>query len=192
MEKKILRNIYLSKRRNIPLEEKKRLEKKIFLLFQTLTFKFPVKAFLSYRFIQEKNEIDISLIENYMEKKFEQIKKCYPVVSLSNKKLETISVNKDTLFCKNYWNIEEPINGISIDKKFLDVIFIPMLIFDKDGFRVGYGKGMYDKLFSTCKKDVLKIGFCCFEPIQKIDNLQPYDVSLDIIITPEKIFRIKV
>lgn len=192
MDKKTLRTIYLKKRINIDIKEKQTLETKIFILFQKLVFDFKINYFLSYRAIEEKNEIDISLIENHIISQFPKVEKCYPVMHLVNNELQIMGVNKDTVFSKNNWNIEEPTNGIWVDKKYLDIILTPLLIFDENGFRVGYGKGMYDTLFSMCKKEVYKIGFCLFAPTQKIDDIQSHDVPLDIIITPERIFRFKV
>src|SRR5690606_19777982 len=45
---------------------------------------------------------------------------------------------------KNEWNIPETVNGIQIADELIDVVFIPLLAYDKKGNRVGYGKGFYD------------------------------------------------
>ncbi len=42
---------------------------------------------------------------------------------------------------KNVINIPEPLDGIEIDNSKIDVVFIPLLAFDKHGNRVGYGQG---------------------------------------------------
>jgi 5-formyltetrahydrofolate cyclo-ligase len=41
---------------------------------------------------------------------------------------------------KNVYNIPEPVDGISTFKK-IEVVFVPLLAYDKKGNRVGYGKG---------------------------------------------------
>ena len=61
-------------------------------------------------------------------------------------------------FEKNQYGIPEPIGGVTVDEKDIDIVFIPLLAFDELGNRVGYGKGYYDRFLSKCRKDVLKIG----------------------------------
>ena len=38
----------------------------------------------------------------------------------------------------------------------IEVVFIPLLAFDKKGNRIGYGKGFYDRFLSECTKMSLK------------------------------------
>ncbi len=76
-----------------------------------------------------------------------------------------------------------------IDEKKMDIVLVPMLCFDEKGFRVGYGKGFYDKFLSLCREDCLKIGLSLFPPIQKIENVEDYDVKLDFCITPNQIYN---
>jgi 5-formyltetrahydrofolate cyclo-ligase len=75
---------------------------------------------------------------------------------------------------------------IEIEK--IDAIIVPLLCFDARGFRVGYGKGFYDKFLSECRTDCLKIGFSYFAPVAEISDAQDFDVKLDYCITPEEIF----
>ena len=72
--------------------------------------------------------------------------------------------------------------------KLLDVVFVPLLIFDLQGQRVGYGKGYYDRFLGQCKKEVIKIGLSFFEPVATIEDLNPYDIPLDYGVTPNGTF----
>jgi 5-formyltetrahydrofolate cyclo-ligase len=69
------------------------------------------------------------------------------------------------------------------DKKIdLDIIFVPGLCFNKDGYRVGYGKGFYDT-FLKLNPNALKIGCCpksCM--IEKIPA-EEWDIKVDMVIT---------
>ena len=69
----------------------------------------------------------------------------------------------------------------------LDLIFVPLLAYDKKGHRVGYGKGYYDRFLKECKDDCIKIGFSFFEPEDSIEGVNRHDVKLDYCITPERI-----
>jgi 5-formyltetrahydrofolate cyclo-ligase len=70
----------------------------------------------------------------------------------------------------------------------IDLVFVPLLCVDKKGNRVGYGKGYYDKFLKECRRDIIKIGFSYFEPVEKIDDVNRYDVKLNYCITPESFY----
>lgn len=90
-----------------------------------------------------------------------------------------------TFLVENKWGILEPIEGDLIDVKLLDVVLIPLLVADKDGNRVGYGKGFYDRFLEGCRSDCLKLGLSLFEPVDQIDDLHAQDIPLDKLITPK-------
>lgn len=60
-----------------------------------------------------------------------------------------------------------------------DMIVVPGLACDDQGYRLGYGGGYYDTFFLTNQIGAYKIGV--FYPFQKIENLpkEPHDVRLD-------------
>ncbi|MFT7351177.1 MAG: 5-formyltetrahydrofolate cyclo-ligase [Flavobacterium sp.] len=86
----------------------------------------------------------------------------------------------------------EPINNenelIEINSTKIDVVFVPLLAFDLQGNRVGYGKGFYDKFLANCKPTTIKIGISFFEAEEKISDVFAKDVKLDYCITPEKVY----
>jgi len=98
-----------------------------------------------------------------------------------------------TKISKNEYGIPEPIeteiNGIEINSKKIDVVFVPLLVFDKKGNRVGYGKGFYDKFLSECKPEVLKIGLSFFESENLISDVLNTDIQLDLCVTPSQVYN---
>ena len=94
-----------------------------------------------------------------------------------------------TLFTKNSWGIPEPLEGILINEQQLDVVFVPLLAFDKAGNRVGYGGGFYDVFLKNCRKDVVKVGLSLFEPVEKIDGINEYDIPLNYCVTPTNTYE---
>lgn len=63
----------------------------------------------------------------------------------------------------------------------IDVCVTPLLGFNSDGYRLGYGKGCYDKFFDRYKK-TYRIGLA-FD-VQRVEFApQPHDVPLDCCIT---------
>lgn len=63
---------------------------------------------------------------------------------------------------------------------------VPLLAYNDNNYRLGYGGGYYDKYLST--HDTLKIGVCYDEQYFDFER-EPFDVAMDIIVTPTKIIR---
>jgi 5-formyltetrahydrofolate cyclo-ligase len=103
--------------------------------------------------------------------------------------LEHILLTDNTLFRKNSWGIPEPVNGLEVEPKLIDVVFLPLLVYDQKGNRLGYGKGFYDGFLHQCRPDVLKIGLSFFPPEEKVWEVEAHDIPLDACATPDKIYR---
>jgi len=136
--------------------------------------------------IAKHNEVNTEYLLHILQGKDKDI-----VVSKSNFESGEMShylLTDQTRIAVNEWDIPEPVDGIPIATSQLDVVFIPLLAYDKHGHRVGYGKGFYDRFLSHCKKDLLKIGVSYFEPIDHIENTYASDIPLDYCITPNAIY----
>ncbi len=98
-------------------------------------------------------------------------------------------LDEDTIIKPNSHGIPEPQNGHEIDPRQIDVIFVPLLAYDKRGHRVGYGKGFYDIFLSKCRPQAVKIGLSMFEPEEEISDIAEGDVRLDYCVTPNAIYK---
>ncbi|HQU67080.1 MAG TPA: 5-formyltetrahydrofolate cyclo-ligase [Albidovulum sp.] len=71
-----------------------------------------------------------------------------------------------------------------------DVLIVPLLAFDRRGFRLGYGGGFYDRTLEKlrARKSILAIGFA-YE-VQEMDEvpIEPTDQPLDLIVTEREVF----
>jgi 5-formyltetrahydrofolate cyclo-ligase len=137
--------------------------------------------------IEEQKEIETEFILHILAGKNKEI-----VVSKSN--FETFEMThflmtENTKFQKNKYNIPEPIDGLEVPVTKIDVVFVPLLAFDKLGNRVGYGKGFYDRFLSKCKPETIKVGLSLFEAENSISDASADDVRLDYCITPTKVYR---
>jgi len=94
----------------------------------------------------------------------------------------------NTKFKINEYNIPEPIDGLEVPENKIDVVFVPLLAFDKLGNRVGYGKGFYDLFLSKCSTNTIKIGLSFFDAEESIEGLFTNDVKLNYCITPNKYY----
>ena len=95
----------------------------------------------------------------------------------------------NTKIKKNSYNVPEPVDGLEVPDAKIDVVFVPLLAYDKQGNRVGYGKGFYDNFLSKCKPETIKIGLSFFPPEEKIEDVSETDVKLDFCVTPDGIFK---
>ncbi len=108
-----------------------------------------------------------------------------------SRKLESYAWNDKTEFVTNRFGIEEPNPATSqlVEIQTIDAVLVPLLTFDETGHRVGYGGGYYDRFLAQCRPDALKIGLSFFEPVEQIEDLNEWDVRLDICVTPDRIYR---
>ncbi|MFD2285151.1 5-formyltetrahydrofolate cyclo-ligase [Pedobacter petrophilus] len=87
---------------------------------------------------------------------------------------------------KNIYDILEPQKG-TIHNGEVDMVLVPLLAFDQYGYRVGYGKGFYDRFLENL--NAKKIGLSLSPAIEKIDDVNEYDIRLDFCITPTEIIK---
>lgn len=149
---------------------------------------FELKAIHTFLPIEHRKEINTLPILNELRLKLSQL---LVVVSKSNfQTLEMTSylLKTDTVLKVNRWGIPEPIEADLFDDLRLDMVLIPLVIFDKSGHRVGYGKGFYDRFLKKCRPDTIKVGLCLEPPVSAIPDTHDFDVTLDFCVTPEKVF----
>jgi 5-formyltetrahydrofolate cyclo-ligase len=111
------------------------------------------------------------------------------VPKVNGTQLDHFLLTDSTRLKLNKWNIPEPVDGIPIPPESLDVVFIPLLAFDKLGNRIGYGKGYYDRFLASCRPDIIKVGLSFFPPEDKILDVSSHDIPLDFAATPQKIYE---
>ena len=137
--------------------------------------------------IRKNNEVDTFSILNYFKHEQPQLKILVPRTSFKNLSISNIVYDHEfTILGRNKYDIPEPIHGRIVPALEIDAVFIPLLGFDVNGNRVGYGKGFYDRFLSECRPDVVKIGLSFFDPVERIDDINKYDIPLDLCITPAK------
>lgn len=109
----------------------------------------------------------------------------------STQTLQHFLLTEQTKIEVNAWGIPEPTGGFQVNEEQIDVVFVPLLAFDKKGNRVGYGKGFYDRFLAKCKPSVCTIGLSFFEAENEISDINDTDFSLDYVVSPEKIYTFK-
>ncbi|AYN24664.1 5-formyltetrahydrofolate cyclo-ligase [Buchnera aphidicola] len=115
-----------------------------------------------------------------------------PIISsMFSKKLFFVRFTSQSILYYNQYNILEPFYNIQdiILESNLDLIIVPLVAFDHKGVRLGMGGGFYDRFLMHWKtKKFIPIGIAYdFQRVNYIPR-QPWDVSLPIVLTPNKIY----
>lgn len=175
------------------LEQRKALSDDEFLVmnqllltqFKTLDFSdiTSIHVFLP---IVRKREPDTYLLIDWLQENLPHI---HIVVSRANFEDHSMShhpFSKEDLV-ENSYHIPEP-QTTSLFEGEIDMVLVPLLAFDNRGYRVGYGKGFYDRFLSGI--ETLKVGVSLFEvQDEAISDVHEDDIRLDFCITPKQVYR---
>ncbi len=187
MQKADARKLYKEKRMLLSEAERSKLDDLLLIQFQTVDLPF-VASLLSYWPIEENNEPNTHLFTEFLKFRNPELKVCYPVADFTTLTMQAVATDIDTPFEKRNLNIYEPNSAKIIPAGEIEMVFVPLLAFDNQGYRIGYGKGFYDKYLASCGNDCIKAGFCYFDPLPSIEDRNEFDVPLDLCITPRNLY----
>lgn len=141
--------------------------------------------------IRSQNEVDTGPIIDQLWQTDSEITVVTSITNIQTGTLTHVVLTPTSGLIVNRYGIPEPnpATSIPVSAAVLDVVLVPLLVFDRQGHRVGYGKGFYDRFLAECRPDCLKIGLSLFSPIDRIDDVTETDVTLDVCITPEQIIQ---
>lgn len=178
----------MEKRMSLTVSDKNRMDDLILIQFQQL--QLPVLNLLhSYLSIDEKHEVPTDAILSFLEFRNPGMHITIPRINKETRSIESVLYDEQVLLQKHSWGIPEPVGGTVVDPKQIDMVLVPLLAFDNNGYRVGYGKGFYDEYLSRCREDVLKIGLSYFEAVDSITDTEQFDIPLNYTVTPHRIYE---
>ncbi len=85
------------------------------------------------------------------------------------------------------YGIRQPMDDETVNAGQISVAFLPGVAFDKKGTRLGYGKGVYDKLFAKSNATLAGLAY----GFQVVDQLprENHDLAMNLIVTDEKVYQ---
>jgi 5-formyltetrahydrofolate cyclo-ligase len=115
---------------------------------------------------------------------FYENKKIY-VPRVEGNDLVWILLNDFKSLRKSDFGVMEPIDGTVVDIKEIELMFVPLLGYDDDLHRIGYGKGFYDRALNDYKGRKIGLAY----EISHVETIFPTssDIPLDVIVTPHEI-----
>lgn len=182
--KEILRKSIVRRIKEIPGNEKKRLDERIFE--KTIVLPEVENARIVATYVSKEREVDTHKLIKYFLENCKEI--LVPFVK-----------GKELLFSQIYdfdkdlelgcFGILEPKNKKPTDVYKADTILVPGIAFDEQGYRIGYGGGYFDKVLKNFKN--AKIGLAY--KIQIISEVprEEHDVPVDVIVTEKRVVRCK-
>ena len=122
-------------------------------------------------------------------------KSCFlPIIQQDNPEFVSFApYDANTELVPNKWGIAEPSTSEVISPTNLDVVFVPLVGFSKDCFRLGMGKGFYDRTFSfkifNRGSSPMLVGLAHESQLVDSFPVKSWDVRLDAVATERHIYR---
>lgn len=185
MTKSEIRSIYRQKRLDLTKETADALSLEIANRLLSLEI-WQCRYFHVFLPIRSKNEVDTEYILALLQGKDKEI-----VLSRSDfrtGKMHHLLLTDATRISVNAFGIPEPEDGIEVPVGKIDAVIVPLLAFDENGQRIGYGKGFYDRFLADCRADVVKIGVSFHEVSIGWSDVEATDVPLDFCVTPTQVY----
>lgn len=85
------------------------------------------------------------------------------------------------------FDVFEPVTPFITKRNKMDLIIVPVVAFNRDKYRIGYGKGFYDKYLKDYNGHTIGLAFSCAEVDEHFEN--QYDIPLDMIITEKEMIK---
>jgi 5-formyltetrahydrofolate cyclo-ligase len=190
MTKAELRKQLKVKRQQLSAEEVEARSSQICTLFFQKFDLTGIQYLHSFLPITRLKEVNTWPIINLLQSEFSDIRIVFPKINPEDLSMESFIYDKNLILEENTWGITEPVQGNRLAAYHIDIILLPLLGFDTRGYRVGYGKGFYDRFLTTCRNDILKIGLSMEEPVNNsIDNINNFDIPMDYCITPQRVWH---
>ncbi|RZL29781.1 MAG: 5-formyltetrahydrofolate cyclo-ligase [Pedobacter sp.] len=180
-----LRKHALAQRKSLNEEQAALLSEALLAAFKTLDLSNinVVHVFLP---ILRHNEPNTFLIIDWLQANHPDIKIVVPKADFETHTMSNYVFNSLADLKNNHYEIPEPQNSLEF-AGIPDMVLVPLLAFDQKGYRVGYGKGFYDRFLQNMHTQ--KIGLSFFEPVAQINDVHLNDIRLDKCITPSGIIN---
>ncbi|MFN7065067.1 MAG: 5-formyltetrahydrofolate cyclo-ligase [Aquificaceae bacterium] len=181
LEKKELRRLYIDKREKLSKEERERLSESI--VNSILNLEDIRKAKKLLLFCPLRGEPDITPLFSWVRDEGKRLL----LPRVEGKELKLIEVDSHEDLSPGAFCILEPTGNKEVSPEEVDFALIPGVLFDREGYRIGFGRGYFDRLL--CRLGGLKVGVCYdFQVVERLPR-DSWDKPVDLVATEEKIYK---
>ena len=181
VNKSLLRLKFINKRRNF---YSKNLRFPFDKIFKLIKKNYPQKKVSIAGYYPSDYEVNVLDFLSKLNKNKNKV--CLPVIK-KNYKMDFKCWNpNEPLYINKYGILEPPKKNATLAPV---IILVPLVSYDKNLNRIGYGKGYYDRTLNRIKKNIIVIGMAySFQECKKIPT-NKYDYKLDYIFTEKGIIN---
>lgn len=180
-----LRALHKTKRLALLPAERQLLDEQLLVGLKSLDFSV-IRYLHIYLPIAKWNEYDTRPFIHWLRQHHPTVHIVVSVSELKQGTLQHFIWNTESVV-ENAWGIPELTlqpDTVPVSPEDMDVILMPLLVCDRNGNRIGYGKGFYDRFLQACRPNVQKVGVSYFAPLATLIPADAWDVPLDSLITP--------
>lgn len=178
-----IRKQELSRRKALSIGQCSELNLRLLESFKQLDFT-AMRVIHTFLPISGKNEPDTFLLIQWLQQNHPHITILIPKADFETSLMTHHVFRSKDLLEKNKFEIWEPLDeGIVADG--IDLVLVPLLAVDLRGYRVGYGKGFYDRFLENLT--AIKLGLSFFPPEGSIEDIHENDIRLDACLLPDTI-----
>jgi 5-formyltetrahydrofolate cyclo-ligase len=185
MFKTELRKQALQQRNSLTEAQLLSLNEKLLERFKTLNFS-NIKSIHIFLPIIRQKEPDTFLLIDWLQQNYPLIEIVVPKADFKSSIMNHYTYLNKADLVDNHYHIPEPQNAKPFIGE-LSMVIVPLLAFDLAGYRVGYGKGFYDRFLQNSTAQ--KIGLSFFDAVSNINDVHLNDIRLDKCITPDRIIE---
>lgn len=185
--KKVLRKEILEKREHIDKAEKEKMDTEILNSFYES--KYYKEAMNIFIYISYGSEINTRSI---IRRALNESKRIYvPRTELKTRVMDAVEISSlDNLVKSSYGILEPSKDKPCIDPNELDLIVVPGVAFDRNGGRMGYGAGFYDRYFKKITGNnierITKLALAYdFQVVNEVP-MGEFDMPVDCILTEKE------
>ncbi len=180
--KELLRMRHLQLRNGLSMREIERKSSAIMEKVVSLPSFRESKAILCY--VNFGNE---AITTGIIEKALQQGKTvCVPATSFKEKTIQISRINSLSDLEQKKSGLIEPKEIVAFPLGEIDLIIVPGVAFDREGYRIGYGGGFYDKLLRKSQRKTIAIGLCFEQNLELRLPRQSHDAKMNMIITEKQ------
>lgn len=182
--KSALRKSYLEKRKSLPANQVADKSRAVFDNWLALLATGKPQMVHTFLTIRAFHEVNTSLFIAHLQEYHPEVQIVAPRVGFESNELTHHLLLPHDLEV-NSWGIPEPKSTAPrVEPGALDMVLVPMLAFDRQGHRIGYGGGYYDRFLAQLKPDCLRVGLCFDLGLSESPlPSKPYDITLNCVVT---------
>lgn len=178
MDKTELRKSLKKERNSLPKEIKNEFDMRIFQeIINSKVYEESQRVFI---YVSYNSEVDTIPLIKYSLEKGKRV--CVPRVLDKEGNMESLYIDSLGELREGMYGILEPVSTKKASPIDIELVITPGLAFDKEGGRIGYGKGYYDR-YLKLSNNAIKMGVCYdFQVVPSLPTTKE-DIKMDMIIS---------